>query len=382
MNENRDRRNGTMNSGGKILIVDDQAYNIKILLTILKTDYATAVAGNGKDALKTAAVWFPDLILMDVMMPEMDGYEACRKIKNNEAIRKIPIIFITSRSDIEDEAKGFELGAVDYITKPFSEPVVRARVKTHLALKFANEELENQNLILERKVRERTQELVKTQDVMIRSLAALVEARDSETGGHIKRTQNYVKVLAENLKKHPKFKPLLSDRYVELLYKSAPLHDIGKVGVPDKILLKPGKLTADEFELMKLHTVYGHDAILKAEKDLCRDSFLRIAREIAYTHQEKWDGAGYPRQLKGDEIPLSGRIMAVADVYDALISKRIYKPPLSHQTAVEIIREGKGKHFDPDIVDVFLEISDRFREIAHEFADYDEERERLESDEQ
>ncbi len=205
-------------------------------------------------------------------------------------------------------------------------------------------------------------------------MASLTETRDPETGGHIKRTQNYIKALAESLKNQPKFKSILNDEIIELLYKSAPLHDIGKVGVPDEILLKPGKLTAEEFEEMKKHTVYGRDAIAATEKKLGDGSFLHFAIELVYTHHEKWDGSGYPMGIKEEEIPLSGRLMALADTYDALISKRVYKPPFSHEKAIEIIMEGKGTHFDPDLVDAFLKIEEIFRQIAIKYADSEEER--------
>jgi len=216
---------------------------------------------------------------------------------------------------------------------------------------------------------ERTHDLQRTQDVTILSLASLAETRDNETGAHILRTQHYVRALALTLKDHPKFSAELDDETIELLYKSAPLHDIGKVGIPDHILLKPGKLDDAEFETMKTHTTLGSNALLVAEQGLGDTSFLRYAREIAQTHHEKWDGSGYPAGLKGDEIPVSGRLMAVADVYDALISKRVYKPAFSHQKAVEIILEGRGSHFDPDIIDSFIAIQDEFLSIANQYRD-------------
>jgi putative two-component system response regulator len=304
------------------------------------------------------------------MMPEMNGYEVCRTLKADPATAKIPVIFITAMTEIEDEKKGLELGAVDYITKPVSPPIVLARVKNHLDLKNYRDHLEEV-------VKARTNELLLTQEVTIESLGTLAEYRDPETGGHIKRTQNYVRILADHLRHHPKYKSYLDDGTIDLLYKSAPLHDVGKVGVSDKILHKPGKLEPEEFEEMKKHTIYGFNAMQRAEHKLGFNSFLRLAGEIAYTHQEKWDGSGYPQGLSGENIPISGRLMAIADVYDALISKRVYKPPFSHEKAVAIITEGKGKHFDPDMVDVFLGISEQFREIAIHYADYAEEREIL-----
>lgn len=224
-----------------------------------------------------------------------------------------------------------------------------------------------------RRIRDRTHELNRTRDVTILTLASLAETRDNETGAHILRTQRYVKALAEQLRTHPRFAATLDSETIDLLFKSAPLHDIGKVGIPDAILLKPGKLTDDEFAIMKGHAKIGADALAICEHELGSNSFLRFAREISLTHHEKWDGSGYPSGLRGDAIPVSGRLMALADVYDALISKRVYKPAFSHEKAVAIIREGRGRHFDPDIVDAMNAIEPAFRKIAADFGDEREE---------
>ena len=356
----------------KVLLVDDNTTNLQLLHETLDgLGYKLLVAKNGRTALSIAQKAKPSLMLLDIMMPEMDGYEVCRRLKADKETAQIPVIFITALSDEEDEAKGLGLGAVDYITKPINPELVRVRVRNHLELKRHQTHLENL-------VKERTRRLALTQAVTIESLATLAEYRDPETGGHIKRTQNYVKALAVHLKEHPRFREELNDDdTIELLYLSAPLHDVGKVGVRDDVLLKAGRLTDEEFEEMKKHTNYGEEALRITEQKLGGDTFLHLAREIAYTHQEKWDGSGYPRGLKGDEIPISGRLMALADVYDALISKRVYKPPFPHEKAVGIIVEGKGSHFDPDIVDAFAELEDTFRNIALTFADYDEERQML-----
>jgi len=349
-----------------ILIVDDAPENIDLLNMILGVEYKIKVALSGEKALEIAsnAMDLPDLILLDVMMPGMDGYEVCRQLKTSDLTRKIPLIFVSALSEPVDESKGFEIGAVDYISKPVSAPIVRARVKTHLALR-------DQNRVLEEKVRERTDELAHTQDVTIIGFATLAEFRNQETGSHIMRTQQYVRILAQYLMVHQRFSSFLNHDTIQLLYKSAPLHDIGKIAVPDRILLKPGKLTPDEFEEIKLHTVYGRDALLRAEQELgtVRSSFLGFAKEFAYTHHEKWDGSGYPQGLSGDDIPISGRLMALADVYDALTSKRVYKEALFHEQAVEIIRADRGKHFDPEIVDAFLDVEDVFRNIAQSIVD-------------
>lgn len=281
--------------------------------------------------------------------------------------------FLTAKVSVEDETRGLAMGAVDYITKPISPPIVLERVKNHLTLKEARDVLKYQNQILEDKVQDRTKKLGELQDVAMEAMGALAESRDPETGNHIRRTQFYVKLLAEKLCDHPRFKDQLSPEKITLLFKAAPLHDIGKVGVPDAILLKPGKLTEAEFEIMKLHTVYGRDALAAAEKKLSEPSdFLTIAKEIAYSHQEKWDGSGYPEGLAGEDIPMSARLMAIADVYDALISRRVYKPPFSHEKSVGIMSEGRGSHFDPDMLDAFLEISEQCREISEKYADSEE----------
>lgn len=354
-----------------ILIVDDTPDNIMLLSRLLKDKYSTKVANNGATAVQVAAA-NPDidLILLDVVMPGMDGYETCRQLKSNPHTADIPVIFLSARSQLEEEALGLSLGAVDYLAKPISPPVLFARVATQITLRRARRQLQQQNQTLERMVNERTEQLALMQEATIMAMASLAETRDTDTGNHIRRTQNYVKALALHLKEHPRFSHKLTDENIELLYKSAPLHDIGKVGIPDRILLKPGKLNADEFEVMKMHAVYGRDTIMLVEKHLGgSNSFLMFAREIAYSHQEKWDGSGYPDNLAGEEIPVSARLMAVADVYDALISKRVYKPAFSHEQALDVMKKGRGTHFDPDVLDAFFAIEERFAQIANEFAD-------------
>jgi putative two-component system response regulator len=359
------------NNKPKILLVDDETLYIDILVDQLKGDYKTIVAKNGEQALKRANGHpLPDLILLDILMPDMDGYEVCRRLKENPRTRPIPVIFLTVKSEVPDEVRGFELGAVDYIAKPMSPPIVRARVKSHLDLHRAQLQLENHNELLEQRVRERTEELNRTKDVAIFCMATLAETRDNETGAHILRTQNYIKRLAERLRSHPNFSGfLLADGTIEMLYKTSPLHDIGKVGVPDRILLKPGKLDPEEWKLMKKHAEYGHDALLRAEKELGSTDFLQMAREIALTHHERWDGTGYPHGLESEQIPISGRLMAIADVYDALISKRVYKDAYPHEQAVEIVSQSAGSHLDPILVEAFLELQGEFRQIAEQYND-------------
>ena len=358
-----------------ILVVDDTPQNLSLMSDLLEHDYQVKVATGGIRALKIARSDAPpDLILLDIMMPDMDGYDVCRQLKADPATARIPVIFLTAKTETQDEQLGLTLGAVDYITKPISPPIVMARLRTHLTLKASADFLRDKNAFLEQEVARRTLEVRDIQDVTILTMASLAETRDNETGNHILRTQFYVKALAQHLRSHPRFSNTLSNATIELLFKSAPLHDIGKVGIPDRILLKPGKLEPDEFEIMKTHTTQGRDAIECAERRLGKNvPFLLCAKEIAYSHQEKWDGSGYPQGLAGDEIPVAARLMAVADVYDALISRRVYKPPFTHGKAAAIVLEGRDQHFDPDIVDAFVEIQEDFKMIAERYANTDEE---------
>ncbi|MBU0747962.1 MAG: two-component system response regulator [Gammaproteobacteria bacterium] len=365
--------NNPLELSGKctVLVVDDTPDNLSLMSNLLRTDYKVKLATSGERALQiVAGESKPDLILLDIMMPEMDGYEVLRRLQFNPETEDIPVIFLTAMSAADDESVGLELGAVDYITKPINPAIVMARVRNHLQLKRARDFLAHHNNFLEQEIANRTRALAELQDATIRAMASLAETRDNETGNHIRRTQHYVEALARKLQDHPRFKDELTDAAIETIFKSAPLHDIGKVGIPDRILLKPGKLTPEEFEIMKTHTTLGRDAIVAAETDAMLDNpFFRYAKEITYSHQEKWDGSGYPEGLMGNTIPLSARLMAVADVYDALISERVYKSAFTHETAVEIIRDGRGSHFDPDMVDAFLVLSEEFRAIAQRFAD-------------
>jgi len=354
-----------------ILVVDDTPGNIRLIHGLLHPLYRVKAAPNGEVALRLAAECpQPDLILLDIMMPDLDGYAVCRRIKSAKSTRDIPVIFLTAMAEIEDEEKGLRLGAVDYITKPISPPILLARVSTQLKLKASADFLRDKAEYLESEVARRTREVAALQDVTILAMASMAETRDSETGNHIRRTQHYVRALAMQLRLDPDLAGHLDDRTIETLFKSAPLHDIGKVGIPDRILLKPGRFTAEEFEIMKTHTTLGRDAIEHAERELGASvPFLICAKEIAYSHQEKWDGSGYPQGLKGEEIPFSARLMAVADVYDALVSRRVYKEPMSHEAAVAIVREGRGSHFDPAIVDAFIAIEAELLAIAARFVD-------------
>ena len=354
-----------------ILVVDDTPFNRSMISAILKKIYAVREAAGGAEALDMLRTGeLPDLILLDIMMPELDGYEVCRRLKADPRTAAIPIIFLTASVLSEDEEKGFELGAVDYITKPIKQKVVLARIKNHLQLKAAADFLEDKALYLANEVARRSEEIETIQDVTVLAMASLAETRDNETGNHIRRTQFYVRALAEKLRDHPRFANALNEHTIKLIFKSAPLHDIGKVGIPDHILLKPGRFTPEEFEIMKTHTTLGRNAISKAEQRLgVTVQSLTYAKEIAYSHQEKWDGSGYPQGLAGEAIPISARLMAVGDVYDALISRRPYKEPMPHDKAVQLIVEGRGSHFDPDIVDAFVALKDVFFAISQQYAD-------------
>jgi putative two-component system response regulator len=355
-----------------LLIVDDVPENLGVLGELLRgAGYRVRLADSGRAALAYAAREpRPDLILLDVMMPEMDGYEVLRRLRQNPLSRDIPIVFLTALSETRDEERGLDLGAADYITKPINPAVVLARVRTQLEAKQARDWLHDQNDFLEAEVARRMQENDSIQAVSIRALAHLAEIRDPETGNHILRTQGYVRLLASRLARHPRFAAVLDERNIELLARSAPLHDIGKVGIPDAILQKPGKLTPAEWEVMKTHARLGSDAIDLAERDIEQEvEFLSLAKEIAHWHHERWDGTGYPDGLAGEAIPLSARLMTLADVFDALISVRVYKPAMPFGEARDIIVAGRGLQFDPDVTDAFLAGFDEFASVAQLYRD-------------
>ncbi|MBU6367084.1 MAG: two-component system response regulator [Gemmatimonadetes bacterium] len=361
-----------------ILIVDDSPDNLAVVGGMLKDHYGVLLCTDGEQALALVRGDAPpDLILLDVVMTGMSGYDVCRILKADRATRDIPVIFLTSLTSPEDESRGLEIGGADYVAKPVNPRVLLSRVRMQLQVKASVDFVRDQNAYLEAEVQRRTRELTAIQEVTIMTLASLAETRDSDTGKHIRRTQHYVKALAEALRDHPRFREQLTPSAIDVIYKSAPLHDIGKVGVPDRILLKPGRYTPEEFEVMKRHPTLGREAVEAAEQALGIDvEFLRMAKEIAYGHQEKWDGTGYPQGIRGDAIPVSARLMAVADVYDALISRRVYKEGMPHEKAVAIIAESSGTHFDPDMVDAFLRIHEQFRAIAQRYADSDMDMER------
>ena len=350
-----------------ILIVDDSPENLYVLGELLQgAGYRVKVANAGSTALHLASQSPPPvLILLDVMMPDMDGYQVLRQLHSDEATREIPVIFLTAMDGDDDVERAFNAGIADYIIKPIKPVVVLSRVRNQLLVQRARNWLQNQNQALEAEIARRLRENEQIQAVSIRAWAHLAETRDNETGNHIQRTQGYVGLLATRLAQQPRFAAIIDPSYIELLTRSAPLHDIGKVGIPDAILLKPGKLTPDEWTIMKTHTLLGSEAITRAERDIdATAEFLTPAKEIVRWHHERWDGSGYPDGLAGDAIPLSARIMALADVFDALISRRVYKDAIPFASVRKIIAEERGRQFDPDITDVFLANYAQFEAIA------------------
>jgi len=367
-----------------ILVVDDTPANLTVLGELLSPHYRVRVANSGVRALQAAASEpRPDIILLDIMMPGMDGYAVMNHLQADPALRSIPVIFVTAMDADDDETRGLQLGAVDYVAKPIRPAILLARVKSHLELKRARDWLKDQNGHLEREVARRVQENELVKDVSVTALALLAEKRDNETGNHLSRTQAYVAALIRQLASHPRFAATLQSPQAGLIVKAAPLHDIGKVGIPDHILLKPGKLTPDEFEVMKTHAQIGADALREAITKVLASrhpgenrptdepslAFLAAAQQLAESHHEWWDGSGYPHGLAGDAIPMAGRLMALADVYDALICRRHYKAAFELDKVEALICQGKGRQFDPDIVDAYFAIRTEFLQIANSLSD-------------
>jgi putative two-component system response regulator len=320
-----------------ILVVDDEPANLRVLKQILQLDYQLVFAKSGKEALRLASEQSPDLVLLDIMMPDMTGFDVCRELKSNSGLKHIPIIFVTALNDEADEAMGFELGAVDYITKPVSAPIVKVRVKTHLSLV-------------------RTEELWKTRLQVIQRLGRASEYKDNETGMHVIRMSHFSEILAKAYG--------FSDEDAELLLHAAPMHDLGKIGIPDSIMLKPGRLTEEEFSIMKTHPQIGADILGDEDSDL-----ISLAKVVALTHHEKWDGSGYPNGLVGENIPIEGRIVAVADVFDALTSKRPYKDPWSVEETIRYMKEQSGKHFEPKLIELLEQKLEDILAIKEQFKD-------------
>ena len=357
-----------------VLLVDASPANLSLLGKLLHHSYTVKAINHGAQALKIAYEEQPDLILLDIMMPDMDGYDVCRQLKAATSTCHIPVIFLTSKTEVHNAEMGMALGAVDYITRPINPAILLSRVRAHMGDALNTKTLRVNNAHLEYEVGKRARQLAALQQTSILAMSALAEVRDVDTGNHLRRTQNYIRALGKQLQGHPRFSDFLSDEMIDIVFKCAPLHDIGKVGIPDRILRKPGRYEPQEFAIMKTHPQLGWDALNKAQ-DAAGEAieFLEIAKQIVLSHHEKWNGSGYPQGLAGDDIPIPARLMALADVYDALISPRVYKADMSHFEAMQIIMAGSGTHFDPDVVNAFLAVNPEFETIAIRFADQAEE---------
>jgi len=332
-----------------IFVVDDSDTNLTMAEAALEDQYRVMTMPSAASMFSFLEKVVPDLILLDIEMPEMNGFEALEKLKTKEKFSEIPVMFLTGRSDAEVEARGFEMGAVDFVTKPFSAPVLLNRIKTHLDI--------------DQVIRERTAQLHRLQNNIVSVLADMVENRDKGTGGHIERTSIYIKILIEEMKERGVYLDEIRDWDVDKIVSSARMHDLGKISITDIIVNKTDKLTEDEYELIKTHTIEGEMIIDEIISKTGEDEFLNSARLFAGCHHERWDGKGYPRGLIGEKIPLQGRIMAIVDVYDALVSERPYKKAFSDEEAVQIIMDNAGVHYDPKIVEVFLTVKDQFKEV-------------------
>jgi len=354
-----------------VLVVDDTPANLTLMAQVLNKHFRVQLAVSGAKALEIVRRSAPDLVVLDVMMPEIDGFEVCRQLKADPRTAHVPVIYLTALTRPEDETAAFEAGGADFVTKPFNPATLLARVRTHLALKAAQDALRDRNAHLSGALVARRREVEALRDTTLFVMVGLAEFRDSDTGNHIQRTQEYVRTLATWLAAQADAPAELTPAAIDQLAKAAPLHDIGKVAIPDAILLKPGKLSADEWVVMKKHTLHGADLLQRAIDRLGDDAglLLHYGKQIARHHHERWDGSGYPDGLAGEAIPLSARLMAVADVYDALISRRPYKAPMHHAEAMRFIHEGRGSHFDPRIVAAIDACQDELVSIADHWHD-------------
>ncbi|MBX7257504.1 MAG: response regulator [Candidatus Hydrogenedentes bacterium] len=366
-----------MSKSANILIVDDQGVNRQILAKLVADlGHSSIQAENGAVALKQLKEHKVDLVLSDVMMPVMTGYQFLEHVKADESLRHIPVVMVSALDEMQSITHCIELGADDYLPKAFNPILLKARLNGCLAKKDLHDKeeehrdrIERYNRELEERVREQVKEIASTQLALIFALANLAESRDPDTGEHLERMRQYAYTLASKIRTFPQHAELIDDSYIEDLYVAAPLHDIGKVGIPDRILQKPGKLTEEEFEIMKNHATIGATTLRRVDEKHPGNSFLKMGIELAESHHEKWDGTGYPHGLAGADIPLAGRILALADVYDALTSKRCYKEAMPHEKSREILLEGKGKHFDPDVVDAFIDSEEAFFSIRLRYQD-------------
>lgn len=349
-----------------ILVVDDDKTNLTLAQKILLPSYRIAATNSGMAALKYLENHQPDLILLDINMPDMDGFEVMGKLRQNEKTAMIPVIFLTADNLAETEVKCFQMGAMDFVTKPFIPDILLSRVGKTLELDQYRHNLENMVKEQADKITENARRLSRIQESVIVGMANLIESRDGSTGKHVKNTQMYVKMIADELHKRNLFPAELTEKYIQDLCKAAPLHDVGKIKVPDSVLQKPGKLTPEEFDTMKLHTTYSRKIIKMIIGDVEDDHYVQIVEDIAMYHHERWDGTGYPTGLAEDSIPLAARIMAVADVFDALYEERCYKPPIRPiERIMQIMSEGRGTQFDPTIIDVFMEMLPMLKDVLN-----------------
>ncbi len=351
----------------KILLVDDSKSDLLIISSMLK-DYDTVQAADGVEAIECIDR-YPDIgiMILDLNMPRLNGYEVLERLRDRYFGRKISTLILTNVDEVDNEIRGLDLGAIDFIRKPLNMRSLRKRIELHIKLRDSQIALESNNYTLEVALLDRTNECNAIRDATIQAMIGLLEVRNIESSNHSRRTKWMIKALCESMRRRGLYQSLLTDGYIAELFSTAPLHDIGKIGIPDNILLKPGRLTPEEFEIMKKHTTYGVDALSKEETHGSSLSFIRTAIEIIGNHHEKFDGSGYPAGLKGKDIPLSGRLMAIVDVYDALVSERVYKPAFSHEESRAIILADKGKHFDPEVVDAFFDAEDEIRAIIARF---------------
>ena len=345
----------------KIALVDDNVTNLMAGKSALVDTYEVYTVPSGKAFFGLLEHVRPDLILLDIAMPEMDGYEVIKNLKADKKNADIPVIFLTALDDIVSELEGLSLGAVDYIAKPFSPSLLRKRVEIHLLIKSQQRQLAEYNFSLEQMVARKTETIIALQKAVVDLLTVVVEYRDDETGGHIHRTRRYIAIMLDEMKRNGIYQSEIGNWDQSILVLSSALHDVGKLAIPDSILLKPGPLSATEREIMRKHSAYGGEIITRVEDGTLERAFIRHAKLMATTHHEKWDGTGYPLGLAGKDIPLQGRLMSLADVYDALIFKRPYKPALTHETAVDIICKSSGSAFEPALVEVFLRVADKLR---------------------
>ncbi len=353
-----------------ILIATDAPDTLSFMAGLLLNHYAVKTARTSAQVLKIATTEQPDVILLDIMTAELDGYEVCRRLKADSLTNQIPVIFLTNQTDPESEQLGMKVGAADYITQPVTPAILLSRVKAHFMVAANARTMRINSEYLEFEANKRARQMATWQNATILALASLVETRNLETSQHLKRTQHYVELLCKHLRKHPGFSDFLSSGRIQLMLHSVPLHDIGKVALAQQILQSRGPYQASEFEVMKTHCALGRDTLARAQASAPQDSeFFEIAKQIIHSHHEKWNGSGYPQGLAGTAIPIPARLMALADVYDALICERAYRAALSHEQAVQVIMEGRGQHFDPDVVDAFLTVSEEFKALAARFAD-------------